>query len=126
MSEAANSTTTVIINVSFNEDVEVVKAFIKDEQIPFISGLGVEKLKRFEWFFNDDETAATLVEVFDDGAAFAELGGKALGTPVNLRFRELVNIESLTILGSISDEFKARLASMGAKVQSYMGGFSFQ
>ena len=119
------SVTTIIINVTFNEDVNVIKDFIRDEQIPFIFGFGLAKLRRFEWFFSDTDDSATLIEVFDDSAAFAELGGKVIGTPINLKFRELINIESLTVLGSISEEFKEKLKPMGAKVQSYMGGFSF-
>ena len=123
---SARVDTTVVVNVSFNEDYEVVKDFIQDEQIPFIFGFGMEKLKRFEWFLNEEKTAGTLIEVFDDSAAFAELGGKVIGTPINLKFRELITIESLTVLGSISDEFREKLKPMGAKVRTYLGGFSLQ
>lgn len=118
-----SSVTTIIVNVTFEEDVSVIKDFIRNEQIPFIFGFGIAKLKRFEWFFSEDENAATLIEVFEDSAAFAELGGKVIGTPVNLKFRELITIESLTVLGSISEAFKEKLAPMGARVRTYMGGF---
>ena len=118
------SITTIIINVSFNEDVDTIREFIQNEQIPFIVGFGLEKLKRFEWYLNEDETAGTLIEVFDDSAAFAELGGKVIGTPINLKFRELITIESLTVLGAISDDFKEKLKPMGAEVRNYMGGFT--
>ena len=123
-SNEKNSVTTVVINATFNQDYEVVRDFIENEQIPFIFGVGLAKLKRFEWYVNEEKTGGTLIEVFDDSAAFAELGGKVIGTPVNLKFRELVTIDSLTILGSISDEFKEKLKPMGAKVRTYMDGFS--
>ena len=56
MSDGLNketSVTTIIINVSFNEDVAVIRDFIQNEQIPYIFGFGMEKLKRFEWYIND-------------------------------------------------------------------------
>ena len=119
-----SSIITVVINVRFNEDADTVRAFIQNEQIPFIFGFELEKLKRFEWYVNADETGGTLIEVFDDSAAFADLGGKVIGTPINLKFREIITIESLTVLGAISDDFKEKLKPMGAEVRNYMGGFT--
>ena len=127
MSDASNektSVTTVVINATFNQDYEVVRDFIENKQIPYIFGFGLAKLKRFEWYVNEEKTGGTLIEVFEDSSAFAELGGKVIGTPINLQFRELVTIESLTVLGSISDEFREKLKPMGAKVRTYLDGFS--
>lgn len=115
---------TVIVQVTFKADVQTVKTFIQDEQIPFIAAQQIATLKRFEWFFNDDETSATLIEFFEDGAGYSELAMKVVGTPINLKFRELVDIKGLTILGEISDALKEKMKPMGVEVQAYMGGFS--
>ena len=52
------------------EDTEVIKKFIREEQIPFIDELNLSKIKRFEWFLDEDEKKGTLIEVFDDGDVF--------------------------------------------------------
>ena len=47
-----------------------------------------------------------------------------MGTPVNLKFREMVNIEKMTILGDVSDELMDNLAPMNPVSKVYKGGLS--
>ena len=37
------------------EDTEVIKKFIREEQIPFIDELNLSKIKIFEWFLDEQE-----------------------------------------------------------------------
>ena len=55
---------------------------------------------------------ATLVEVFDKAESWEELAEKAIGTPVNLKFRELATIEKMTVLGEMTENLKTNLAAM--------------
>ena len=71
---------------------------------------------------NEEQSTATLVEVFEN-AAFQELGGKVLGSPINIRFNELFTVEGLTVLGEVSDEFKAP-QPMGPVFKTYTGGIN--
>jgi hypothetical protein len=51
------------------------------------------------------------------------VGNKLIGSPINLRLRELFTIEKITVLGEISDEFKNKLKQMSSPVvKSYVGG----
>ena len=116
-----NYQVSVLINVSYRHNIEEIKKFIIDEQTPLFFNLEESGIVRFEWFLNEKENTATLIEVFENAAAFQGLGDKILGSPVNLRFQELFQIESLTLLGAVSDEFKTKLQPMNPTFKTYLG-----
>ena len=55
----------VIIDVSYTSADEFID-FIENEQCQFIESLGVDGLKKFEWYVNEETNTATLVEEFDN------------------------------------------------------------
>jgi hypothetical protein len=116
-----NYQVSVLINVSYRHNIEEIKKFIIDEQTPLFFNLEESGIVRFEWFLNEKENTATLIEVFENAAAFQGLGDKILGSPINLRFQELFQIESLTVLGAVSDEFKTKLQPMNPTFKTYLG-----
>ena len=67
-----NSIVTIIIEMSYKEDVKVIKEFIKEELGTFT----VSKLSRFELFLNEDEQKATIIETFEDGDILDEIAEK--------------------------------------------------
>ena len=113
----------VIIDVSYTSADEF-KEFIENEQCQFIESLAVEGLKKFEWYVAEEENTATLIEVFNNAESFKELANKAIGTPVNLKFREIATFENMTILGNISDEMKDGLSEMGPKIKTFKAGLN--
>ena len=119
-----NYQVSVLINVSYRQSIEEIKKFIIDEQTPLFFNLEESGIVRFEWFLNEKENTATLIEVFENAAAFQGLGDKILGSPINLRFQELFQIESLTVLGAVSDEFKTKLQPMNPTFKTYLGGIN--
>jgi len=114
---------TVIIDVSF-ENKDMFMDFILNEQCQFIDSVDPEGLIKFEWFVDENSNTGTLVEVFEKSDNFQDLAGKVMGTPVNLKFREIVNIEKMTILGDVSDELMQNLAPMNPVSKGYKGGLS--
>ena len=119
-----NYQVSVLINVSYRHNIEEVKKFIIDEQTPLFFNLEESGIVRFEWFLNEKENTATLIEVFENAAAFQGLGDKILGSPINLRFQELFQIESLTVLGAVGDKFKTKLQPMNPTFKTYLGGIN--
>ena len=113
----------VIIDVSYTSTDEFID-FIENEQCQFIESLGVNGLKKFEWYVNEETNTATLIEEFDNVESFKEIATKAIGTPVNLKFRELTTFENMTILGDVSDEMQEMLAAMGPKFRTYKAGLN--
>ena len=113
----------VIIDVSYESTDEFID-FIENEQCQFLEGLGVDGLLKFEWYVDESTQTATLVEEFADVASFQELASKAIGTPVNLKFREIAKFENMTVLGDVSDEIKENLSAMEPKFRSYKAGLN--
>ena len=114
---------TVIIDVSF-EDKVMFMDFILNEQCQFIDSVDPKGLIKFEWFVDEDSNTGTLVEVFEKSDNFQELAGKVMGTPVNLKFRDIANVEKMTVLGDVTDELMESLAPMNPVSKGYKGGLS--
>ena len=113
----------VIIDVTYESTDEFID-FIENEQCQFLESLGVDGLLKFEWYVDESTQTATLVEEFADVASFQELASKAIGTPVNLKFREISKFENMTVLGDVSEEIKENLSAMGPKFRSYKAGLN--
>ena len=113
----------VIIDVSYESTDEFID-FIENEQCQFLESLGVDGLLKFEWYIDESTQTATLVEEFADVASFQELASKAIGTPVNLKFREIAKFENMTVLGNVSDEIKENLSAMGPNFRTYKAGLN--
>ena len=119
-----NKNVTVVIDVSFTEDIETVREYIINQQCPVIFNLNDEGIIRFEWYLNESDNTATLIEKFENSNVWEELGNKVLGSPINIRFRELFKVEKLTVLGEINDSFKEKLQAMNPVIKSYIGGIN--
>ena len=119
-----NDQVTVLVEVSYSSYVEVIKKFIRDEQAPLFFNLDDPGIVRFEWFLNEAEKTGTLIEVFENSNVWEELGNKVLGSPINIKFRELFKIEKLTVLGDINENFKAKIQAMNPVIKSYVGGIN--
>ena len=113
----------VIIDVSYESTDEFID-FIENEQCQFLESLGVDGLLKFEWYVDESTQTATLVEEFADVASFQELASKAIGTPVNLKFREISKFENMTVLGDVSEEIKENLSAMGPNFRTYKAGLN--
>ena len=104
-----SSNVTVLVEVSFKDEIDVIKKFITDEQSPLFYELNDDGIIRFEWFLNEENKTGILIEEFKNSNVWEELGNKVLGSPINLRFRELFKVEKLTVLGDINETFKEKM-----------------
>ena len=119
-----NQQTTVIIDVSFSEDIDIVKEFILNEQCPFVNSQADEGLIKFEWFLDESNKIGTLIEVFANPVAWEDLANKVIGTPVNVKFGEMFNIEGMTVLGKVTDAVKEKIKAMNPIIKNYIGGIN--
>tara|TARA_X000000950_G_scaffold242108_1_gene296189 strand:+ start:708 stop:1085 length:378 start_codon:yes stop_codon:yes gene_type:complete len=115
---------TVVIDLSFSAPIDEVKDFILNEQSPFILSQSDENLLKFEWFIDEATNTATLLEVFANAEGFELLAGKVMGTPVNLKFRDLFTVEKMTILGEPTESLKETIAVMNPVIKPYTGGLN--
>ena len=115
---------TVVIDLSFSAPIDEVKEFILNGQSPFILSQSDENILKFEWFIDEATNSATLLEVFANAEVFELLAGKVMGTPVNLKFRELFTVEKMTILGEPTESLKETIAVMNPVIKPYTGGLN--
>ena len=115
---------TVIIDVSFSDDVNTIKDFVLNEQCPFIRSKEEEGLIKFEWFIDEETKTGTLIEVFKDPISWEKLADKVIGTPVNIKFNSLFIIEKMTVLGELTDNLEEKLQAAGPMVKNYVGGIN--
>ena len=115
---------TVVIDLSFSAPIDEVKGFILNEQSPFILSQSDENLLKFEWFIDEATNTATLLEVFANAESFELLAGKVMGTPVNIKFRDLFTEEKMTILGEPTESLKETIAVMNPVIKPYTGGLN--
>ena len=119
-----NNQLTVIFDVSFTEEQQVIEDYIIKEECPFIYDLNRGNLTSFQWYFSEGEKTATLVEVSKSSNAWEKLASQVIGSPVNVKFNEFFTIEKLTILGSVSDSFKEKVEPMNPVFKVHTAGFS--
>ena len=115
---------TVVIDLSFSASLDEVKEFILNEQSPFILSQSDENLLKFEWFIDEDTKTATLLEVFANAEGIEVLAGNVMGTPVNLKFRDLFVVEKMTILGEPTESLKETISVMNPTIKKYTGGIN--
>ena len=115
---------TVIIDVSFSDDVNIIKDFVLNEQCPFIQSKAEEGLIKFEWFIDEETKTGTLIEIFNDSISWEKLADKVIGTPVNIKFNSLFIIEKMTVLGELTDNLEEKLQAAGPMVKNYVGGIN--
>ena len=115
---------TVIIDVSFSDDVNTIKDFVLNEQCPFIQSKAEEGLIKFEWFIDEETKTGTLIEIFKDSISWEKLADKVIGTPVNIKFNSLFIIEKMTVLGELTDNLEEKLQAAGPMVKNYVGGIN--
>ena len=115
---------TVIIDVSFSDDVKTIKDFVLNEQCPFIQSKAEEGLIKFEWFIDEETKTGTLIEIFNDSISWEKLADKVIGTPVNIKFNSLFIIEKMTVLGELTDNLEEKLKAAGPMVKNYVGGIN--
>ena len=119
-----NGEVTVIIDVSFSEEIATIKEFIREEQCPFINSQAGEGLKKFEWFIDENNKTGTLIEVFANPLSWEELADKVIGTPVNIKFGQLFNVEKMTVLGENTNKVKEKNQAMKPLIKDYVGGIN--
>ena len=124
MSEKRNSSLIIIFDVSFTENLEVIKKYIVEEEIPFISSLNQDNLVRFEWYFSSEKNTASLIEMAENSDAWEKLATKVIGSPVNIKFNEFFTIEKLTLLGEVSDSLREKIEPMNPEFRPYLAGFT--
>ena len=70
------------------------------------------------------QSKATLIEVFDESEGALTRLQNLMSSQVAPEWMDRFEIESLTVLGEVSDDLQDALASMAPDVRTFAGGFT--
>jgi len=119
-----NGVITFLLQMNILPGAEDVASWIKDRSARTTYEFEEEKTRRFEWFLSGDKAKATLIEVFEDSEGALARVRNLRSSPISPEWMDRFEIESLTVLGEISDDLQEVLSSMAPDVRTFAGGFT--
>ena len=119
-----NGAVTFLLQMNVLSGAEGVTSWIKDRSARATYDFEEEKTRRFEWFLSADKAKATLIEVFDDSDGALTRVQNLVSSPIAPEWMDRFEIDSLTVLGDVSDDLQEALASMAPDVRTFAGGFT--
>ena len=119
-----NGAITFLLQMDVLAGADDVAAWITDRSARATFEFEEEKTRRFEWFLSADKAKATLIEVFDDGEGALTRLQNLMSSQIAPEWMDRFEIESLTVLGEVSDDLQDALTSMAPDVRTFAGGFT--
>ena len=119
-----NGAITFLLQMNVLSGAEGVTSWIKDRSARATYDFEEEKTRRFEWFLSADKAKATLIEVFEDSEGALTRVQNLMASPIAPEWMDRFEIDSLTVLGEVSDDLQEALASMAPDVRTFAGGFT--
>ena len=119
-----NGAITFLLQMNILPGAEDVASWIEDRSARTTYEFEEEKTRRFEWFLSGDKAKATLIEVFEDSGGALTRVRNLMSSPIAPEWMDRFEIDSLTVLGDVSDDLQEALASMAPDVRTFAGGFT--
>ena len=119
-----NGAVTFLLQMNVLSGAEEVTSWIKDRSARATYDFEEEKTRRFEWFLSADKAKATLIEVFEDSEGALTRVQNLMASSIAPEWMDRFEIDSLTVLGEVSDDLQEALASMAPDVRTFAGGFT--
>ena len=113
-----------IIQTQLKSNAEEVQKWIRDRSSKYVFDLKEEKSMSYEWFLSDDNTEATLIESFEDSDGAKKRVENHFASPLPPEVAELFELTSWLVFGNVKEDLIELLSPVGAKYQSYVGGFN--
>ena len=119
-----NGAVTFLLQMNVSSGAEEVTSWIKDRSARATYDFEEEKTRRFEWFLSADKAKATLIEGFEDSEGALTRVQNLMTSPIAPEWIDRFEIDSLTVLGEVSNDLREALASMTPDVRTFAGGFT--
>ena len=103
-----SSVITYIFELGLKGDPETCKNCIA-ESGTHVHGCDEPKTIRFEWYLSEDQTSATLFEMFEDSDGAKLRVENLLAGPLIGPFQELFEIKGFTVLGPVKNDLNEML-----------------
>ena len=119
-----NGAITFLMQMNILSGGEDAASWIKDRSARATYEFQEEKTRRFEWFLSDDKAKATLIEVFEGSEGALTRVQNLMSSQIAPEWMDRFEIDSLIVLGEVSDDLQEALASMAPDVRTFAGGFT--
>ena len=119
-----NGAVTFLLQMNVLCGAEELTSWIKDRSARATYDFEEEKTRRFEWFLSADKVKATLIEVFEDSEGALTRVQNLMASPIAPEWMDRFEIDSLIVLGEVSDDLQEALVSMTPDVRTFAGGFT--
>ena len=119
-----NGVITFLLQMNVLSEADDIASWITDRSARATYEFDEEKTRRFEWFLSGDKAKATLIEVFDDSEGALTRVRNLMSSPISPEWMDRFEIDSLTVLGEVSDDLQEALSSMAPDVRTFAGGFT--
>lgn len=119
-----NGAITFLLQMNILPGAEDVASWIKYGSARNTYEFEEEKTRRFEWFLSGDIAKATLIEVFKDNEGALTRVQNLMSSPIAPEWMDRFEMDSLTVLGEVSDDLLEALSSMAPDVRTFAGGFT--
>ena len=116
-----NGAITFLLQMNILSGAEDASSWIKDRSARATYEFEEEKTRRFEWFLSGDKAKATLIEVFEDSEGALTRVQNLMSSPIAPEWMDRFEIDSLIVLGEVSDDLQEALASMAPDVRTFAG-----
>ena len=113
---------TFIAEMTFKGNPNETKKWIKEKSSE-IFNLNEPKTIRLEWFYSEDETKVTLIEVFVDKDGAKTRGDNFIASSIPAELQEMFEITNWMVLGKVRSDHKEILEGLNAIFYEFAGGF---
>jgi hypothetical protein len=105
-------------------DADEAKQWIKDRSAKYTFDLKEEKTMSFEWYLNNDETEATLIESFEDSDGLKQRFENLMAGPIVPEWSERFELKYMMVFGNVKKDVIELLTPFGATFHTFAGGFN--
>ena len=112
------------INLRLKSDIDVAEQWIKDRSAKLTFDGKEEKLMSFEWYLNNDETEATLIESFEDSDGLKQRFENLMAGPIVPEWSERFELKYMMVFGNVKKDVIELLSPFGATIHTFAGGFN--
>ncbi len=113
-----------IMHKSLKCDADEAKQWIKDRSAKLTFEAKEEKLISFEWYLNNDETEATLLESFEDSDGLKKRFENLMDGPIVPEWSERFELKYMMVFGNVKTDVIESLKPFGATFHTFSGGFN--
>ena len=113
-----------VMHKSLKCDAYEAKQWIKDRSAKYTFDLKEEKTMSFEWYLNNDDTEATLIESFEVSDGLKQRFENLMAGPIVSEWSARFELKYMMVFGNVKKDVIELVTPFGATFHTFAGGFN--